>query len=177
MWRPVRLFLMFTVAASLGLFLAYRERNNRDQAVAAADGAPTPAATAEPDPAPAPEAKAKPADPKPVTAAREQPRRAEPAPVRVEPRPDPRADETTLTRRKAYAKIITEFEKAETAAERAFGRRPKPTDPAGFTVPYKAYLDDKKQQARQKLRTDLGLTDGEIDQIKKEGDKARWPTR
>ena len=63
MWRPVRLFLMFTIAATLGLYLAYRERGNRDQALAAADSAPAPAEVA---PAP-PAADPKPADPKPAS--------------------------------------------------------------------------------------------------------------
>src|SRR5688572_30735090 len=43
MYRHARLILMFVIAASLGLFLAYRERNNRDKAMA--DTPVEPAAT------------------------------------------------------------------------------------------------------------------------------------
>src|SRR5687768_2634774 len=98
MRRTAGLLMMFAIAVSLGLYLAYREKANRERAVVIADG-PARAATGEgaaPAANPAPAPGLKPADPKPpAPAVREQPKRTELVSTRVEPRPEPRSEDPT----------------------------------------------------------------------------------
>jgi hypothetical protein len=80
-------------------------------------------------------------------------------------------------RKAVYVQICAALEGVETAAVQKFGRKPRPDDTAGFTIPYKAFVDRETLRVRKLLATELGLREQEIDAIKSAGDKAGWPRK
>jgi hypothetical protein len=85
--------------------------------------------------------------------------------------------EPRTPRQETYVKIVTALDEVEEAAVRRFGRKPQPDDKAGFTIPYKVFVDSQTQRARKQLVADLGLSESAIDEIKEEGDRLGWPRR
>jgi hypothetical protein len=173
-WRRVVVFCGF--AAVLGIVLAYRDRAGRESA--RADSGPDPAVrAAQGQPWPEPKHE----DVLSALPVGEQPKRAdavlpkaEPKP-QPEPQPEPPPVDPTPARKAAYVRIVAALEGAEAAAVKKYGRKPQPDDTAGFTIPYKAFVNTQAQLARKRLAKELGLSEREIDQIKAEGDKAGWP--
>jgi hypothetical protein len=176
MSRSHRTLLTILVAASLGLFLAHRDRHGRD--TANAGGTPGPGQTvgvAQGEPWPEPKQQ----DTTPVALLAGQPKREEPAVPRVEAKGGPNADlrpaeDPTLARKAAYVKIVAALDGVEAAAVKKYGRKPRPDDKAEFAIPYKAFVNAQTQRVRKQLATDLGLSEAEVDQIKAEGDKSGW---
>jgi hypothetical protein len=89
----------------------------------------------------------------------------------VEPPPEP----PTPERLAAYSKIAAAHDVIEAAAVKKYGRKPRSDDSAAFTVPYKAFVNGQAQLANKKLATELGLSESEIERIKKDGDRYGWP--
>jgi hypothetical protein len=85
--------------------------------------------------------------------------------------------EPRTPRQETYVKIVTALDGVEESAVRKFGRKPRPDDKAGFTIPYKVFVDEQTQRARKQLVADLGLSESAIDEIKEEGDRSGWPRR
>jgi hypothetical protein len=102
-----------------------------------------------------------------------------PRPATEAPKPpDPKAEAERLTARKAtYVKIIGALDQVEAAAVRKFGRKPKADDLAGFTVPYKLFVERETAKALDALSKDLRLSRSELNAIRMEGDAEGWPKK
>jgi len=85
--------------------------------------------------------------------------------------------EPRTPRQETYVKIVTALDGVEEAAIRKFGRKPQADDKAGFTIPYKVFMDEQTQRARKQLVADLGMSESAIDEIKEEGERSGWPRR
>lgn len=84
--------------------------------------------------------------------------------------------ERTVEERKAiYATLTGSLARVEAEAIKKFGRKPKADDLAGFSAPYKLFVDRETDKVYQALFRDKGVDRYEAESILEEGSTRGWP--
>jgi hypothetical protein len=114
--------------------------------------------------------KAKPGEPMP-------PAPPKPEPVAPVERPKAQAPrERPAEERKAiYTTLTASLARVEAEAIKKFGRKPKADDLAGFTAPYKLFVERETDKVYQALFRDKGVDRFEAEAILEEGTTRGWP--
>src|SRR5262245_60963316 len=94
----------------------------------------------------------------------------------TEPKP---ADSTEgpvkeVDRKAVYAHLVAGVARVEADAVKKFGRKPKADDLAGFTVPYKIFVDRETDKVYQALEREKGIKRPDAEAILKEGNSKGW---
>jgi len=100
---------------------------------------------------------------------------------KIEPTPSTKkpadvVDGRTLEERKSiYADLAAALTKVEADAVKKFGRKPNKDDNAGFTVPYKLFVERETAKVYETFGRDRGVRKSEAESIHDEGVSKGWP--
>jgi len=119
-----------------------------------------------------PESKSKEAAPAPP---RPDPKKEASKPVA--PKEPPAPVDLDAAEKTHYALLAGERARVEAAAVAKFGRKPKEDDLAGFTVPYRIFIDAEMKKVFDAFEKRTGFSQLTAERILHEGDAKGWPKK